>query len=78
MRCKPLKTKKEHEEATKSLEEFKKALLNWAGLKKSDIQTKCSFPDCGCPEARLCMAGDPNEAALNLNRPKRSKYVSKD
>lgn len=33
---------------------------------------QCTFPDCGCPEARLCMVGNPNEASLNLNRPKRS------
>ena len=28
----------------------------------------CTFPDCGCAEFRLCMARDPNTAALSLNR----------
>lgn len=28
----------------------------------------CSFPDCGCDGARLCMAtSGPNVASLNLN-----------
>ena len=36
----------------------------------------CSFPDCGCAGARLCMVGNPNEAALNLNREHKSKYIS--
>lgn len=27
----------------------------------------CSFPDCGCDGARLCMAGDASEAALDGN-----------
>ena len=31
----------------------------------------CTFPDCGCPEARLCMAGNPNYAARSLNRPRK-------
>ncbi len=26
-------------------------------------ERKCSFPDCGCPEARLCMAHKPNFGA---------------
>lgn len=30
--------------------------------------TKCSYPDCGCPEARLCNEGKPNSAAVALNR----------
>ena len=38
--------------------------------------TECTFPDCGCPEARLCMAGEPSEAAIALNRPP-SKLASK-
>lgn len=29
---------------------------------------KCTFPDCGCPEARLCIANDPNDGALSLLR----------
>jgi len=37
--------------------------------KKEKEWQPCSFPDCGCPEARLCMSGDPNGAALFLNRP---------
>lgn len=28
----------------------------------------CQFPDCGCPEARLCMARDPNTGAMTLLR----------
>lgn len=27
----------------------------------------CSFPDCGCDGARLCMAGDASENALKGN-----------
>lgn len=27
----------------------------------------CSFPDCGCDGARLCMAGEASEDALNYN-----------
>ena len=41
----------------------------------------CTYPDCGCPESRLCMAGNPNEAAINLNRPPseyRSKQLAKE
>ena len=34
-----------------------------------DKITECVFPDCGCPEARLCMGGEPNDACLSLNRP---------
>lgn len=33
----------------------------------------CSFPDCGCDGARLCMAGSPNNGASALNIEKRSK-----
>lgn len=32
----------------------------------------CSFPDCGCDGARLCMAGEASNAALTLNIEKRS------
>lgn len=32
----------------------------------------CSFPDCGCPEARLCQAKNgPNSGARTMNREKR-------
>lgn len=27
----------------------------------------CSFPDCGCDGARLCMAGSASDDALNYN-----------
>lgn len=27
----------------------------------------CTFPDCGCDGARLCMAGEPNKAAQGGN-----------
>jgi len=27
----------------------------------------CSFPDCGCDGARLCMARNPNFGAIHLN-----------
>ena len=27
----------------------------------------CSFPDCGCDGARLCMAGDASESAQGQN-----------
>lgn len=27
----------------------------------------CSFPDCGCDGARLCMAGEANDNALKCN-----------
>lgn len=27
----------------------------------------CSFPDCGCDGARLCMAGDASDRALGQN-----------
>lgn len=27
----------------------------------------CSFPDCGCDGARLCMAGEPSEYACSGN-----------
>lgn len=27
----------------------------------------CSFPDCGCDGARLCMAGNPNNASMAMN-----------
>lgn len=27
----------------------------------------CSFPDCGCDGARLCMAGDANSSACAMN-----------
>ncbi len=31
----------------------------------------CQYPDCGCEEARLCMAGEANNAAMAINLPKR-------
>ena len=31
-------------------------------------EEECTYPDCGCPEARLCMAKNPNQAAIALNR----------
>ena len=27
----------------------------------------CSFPDCGCDGARLCMAGEPSARAVSQN-----------
>lgn len=27
----------------------------------------CSFPDCGCDGERLCMAGEANDNAVNMN-----------
>lgn len=33
----------------------------------------CSFPDCGCDGARLCMAGNPNGAACAMNIERRSR-----
>jgi hypothetical protein len=33
----------------------------------------CSFPDCGCDGARLCMAGNPNDASCALNIEWRSR-----
>ena len=27
----------------------------------------CSFPDCGCDGARLCMAGEASETAMRIN-----------
>lgn len=41
-----------------------------------DEINECTFPDCGCPEARLCMAKEPNDGAYILNRAP-SKYMSK-
>ncbi len=32
-----------------------------------DQFTFCSFPDCGCDGARLCMAREPNEQAATGN-----------
>ena len=32
-----------------------------------DDFSHCSFPDCGCDGARLCMAGEANEKALDCN-----------
>lgn len=35
-------------------------------------QGECSYPDCGCAEARLCVAvSGANRAAMTVNRPKR-------
>ncbi len=36
-------------------------------------QTKCSFPDCGCAEARLCMFPPANDGAMAWNLPKRKE-----
>ena len=33
----------------------------------------CSYPDCGCDGARLCMAKEPNFCAIALNREKGQK-----
>lgn len=42
------------------------------GNTEDDFQN-CSFPDCGCAGARLCMApSGPHEGALTLNRERRS------
>lgn len=44
-----------------------------------EVQAGCSFPNCGCPEARLCMAKDPNESAFALCRPpsnRRAKEIA--
>lgn len=30
---------------------------------------ECSYPNCGCAEARLCITSNPNFAAISLNRP---------
>jgi hypothetical protein len=36
---------------------------------ESDVLTDCSYPNCGCDGARLCMAENgPNDASFNLNR----------
>ena len=43
------------------------------GILVKEEESICTFPDCGCPEARLCMAGNPNPMAETLNRPKRGK-----
>lgn len=43
----------------------------------TEKQEICTYPDCGCPEARLCYAGNPNEAAINLNRPPKER-IKKD
>ena len=32
-----------------------------------DQFTYCSFPDCGCDGARLCMAGEASERAVSQN-----------
>lgn len=37
-----------------------------------DQQINCSFPDCGCNGARLCMTGEPNDAACTWNVEKRA------
>lgn len=39
------------------------------GNTESDFRF-CSFPDCGCDGARLCMAGSPSVGAMTLNREK--------
>lgn len=39
--------------------------------RQSATLQQCEFPDCGCAEARLCQAGNPNEGALSLNRPRK-------
>ena len=50
----------------------------------SDKYGKCTFPDCGCPESRLCMADDgegANLASLSLNRApssSRSEQIAKE
>jgi len=46
-------------------------------LAKGKLTSECTFPDCGCPEARLCMANDPNEGAIALNRPKKIYKIRK-
>lgn len=35
----------------------------------ASILNLCRYPNCGCPEERLCMVKDPNCASLSLNRP---------
>ncbi len=42
---------------------------------------ECTYPDCGCPEARLCMARKPNFASIALNRSpstERCKEIAKN
>jgi len=41
-------------------------------------ENECTFPDCGCPESRLCMAGEPNTGAINfLGLATKSKWAKR-
>ncbi len=47
----------------------RKAVIKPEGGKETE--EKCSFPDCGCPCARLCYWGKPNDGALAVINPER-------
>ena len=68
MRCKPLKTKKEHEDATRSIEDFKKAVKDKHEKKgkpndgeaekeaeKERLKTQKKFGDDYAPEEKECL-----------------------
>lgn len=49
------------------------AMVEDARAALNEVRPRCSFPDCGCDEARVCMGhGGPNNAAMELNLTKRS------
>lgn len=37
------------------------------GNTEAQFDDYCTFPDCGCDGARLCMAGEANGAATQIN-----------
>lgn len=58
------------------LEKFVQAAIDFDAERHADRETmaECVYPDCGCPEARLCMATEgPNFAARVLNLPQKKR-----
>ena len=53
------------------------AMVEDARAALKEIMPACSYPDCGCAEARVCMGhGGPNNAAMELINAKRGHRVT--